>query len=572
MVNLVWVFWGPDDQKCPLRVLLRFVVWGSKKLFLGVSKKINFFYANYSQWREKRQRNPDFKTYKILCFIISARVARLNNFKILASDTKVKVATNEIENVVGITEPMVIDVQGHSCILELYVINHEDHDVLLGLNWFMATGAQFCPSEGFLRFKSELVYLESEEKYFADESTEEVLLSELYTGADSDDIEGETDWPVSAVHSIETVEKLDKDQAREFDELKKDILGNVANSYMDLGENNTFEYKIRLNSDRVVSQRPYRKSIKERDEINEEITKMLNAGIIRPSKSPWSSPILVVPKKDGTKRMCVDYRKVNAITDMEDWPLPIIRDILDRLSGSSFFSALDLRAGYFQCRMSRESIPITAFSTPDAKYEFLRLPFGLRNAVPFFSKTMFHILGHLKFVEIYLDDITIHSPDFSTHMEHIRLVLKELKKANFRINSGKCTWVAREIKILGHIVSKKSVAMDPAKIEAVKNRAVPINLKQVQSYLGLCNYYRRFIENFSKMAAPLFRLLQKDKKFDWDKDCQQSFDLLKEKLTSYPILRHPDMKRPFMLHTDSSGYALGVILAQQDDDGKNLGS
>ena len=182
------------------------------------------------------------------CCIISARVARLNNFKILASDTKVKVATNEIENVVGITEPMVIDVQGHSCILELYVINHEDHDVLLGLNWFMATGAQFCPSEGFLRFKSELVYLESEEKYFADESTEEVLLSELSTGADSDDIEGETDWPVSAVHSIETVEKLDKDQAREFDELKKDILGNVANSCLDLGENNTFEYKIRKKS------------------------------------------------------------------------------------------------------------------------------------------------------------------------------------------------------------------------------------------------------------------------------------------------------------------------------------
>ena len=157
------------------------------------------------------------------CCIISARVARENQFKVLDSEIKIKVATNEVENVVGVTEPMYIDVQGHSCTLELYVINHEDHAVLLGLNWFMATGAQFCPSEGVLRFKSEIVFLESEEKYVGEESTEQILMSELATGADSDDIEGETDWPVSEEHKVEAVEKLNKEQEREFEAVNEEF-------------------------------------------------------------------------------------------------------------------------------------------------------------------------------------------------------------------------------------------------------------------------------------------------------------------------------------------------------------
>ena len=502
------------------------------------------------------------------CSIIATRVAKQYNLEIRSSDVRVRTATNEIEQVEGVTAPMIVNVQGHSCELEMYVICHEDHDVLLGLDWFMATGAQFCPSEGILRFASEVVYLETEEKIQGVDTAEEVLLSEVFTGADSEDIEGDTDWPVDTDHKIETVEELDEKQAKEWEELKKDILGSFAHSYKDLGGAKTQEFKIRLKSDQVVFKHPYRKSMKERDEIKEEIEKMLEAGVIRPSNSAWSSPVLLIPKKDGTKRMCVDYRELNALTEVEDWPLPVIRDILDRLSGSTYFSAIDLKAGYWQLRMEESSIPITAFSTPDAKYEFLRLPFGLRNAPSFFSKVMYQVLGHLSFVEIYLDDVTIHSPDFSTHVSHIRTVLKELRKAGLKVNSTKCTWVARKIKLLGHIISKKSVSMDPVKIEAVKNREAPRNVKQVQSYLGLCNYYRRFIQDFSKIAAPLFRLLQKDKRFVWDDECQKAFDTLKERLTSYPILRHPDPSRQFLLHTDSSGYAIGAILSQVDKDGR----
>ena len=499
------------------------------------------------------------------CCIISARVARENQFKVLDSEIKIKVATNEVENVVGVTEPMYIDVQGHSCTLELYVINHEDHAVLLGLNWFMATGAQFCPSEGVLRFKSEIVFLESEEKYVGEESTEQILMSELATGADSDDIEGETDWPVSEEHKVEAVEKLNKEQEREFEAVKGDIMRRFAKTYMDLGENKTYEFKIRLSSDQVVFQHPYRKSMKERDEIKEEIKKMLEAKVIRQSHSPWSSPVLVIPKKDGSKRMCVDYRKLNAITVTENWPLPVIRDILDRLSGSTWFSALDLRSGYWQIKMARESIPLTAFSTPDGHYEFLRLPFGLKCAPAHFSRVMHQVLGNLAHVEIYLDDLTVHSSTFSEHMMHIKSVLSALKKAGLKVNSAKCTWCAREIKILGHIVSQKSVSMDPSKIEAVKNRIPPRTVKEVQAYLGLCNYYRRFIKDFSKIAAPLFRLLQKDKKWEWTAECQKAFEDLKDALTSYPILRHPDPSKPFILQTDSSGYAIGAILSQVDN-------
>ena len=175
------------------------------------------------------------------------------------------------------------------------------------------------------------------------------------------------------------------------------------------------------------------------------------------------------------------------------------------------------------------------------------------------------VLGNLNFVEIYLDDITIHSKTLEEHVEHILEVLQRLKEANLRLNAEKCTWCAKEIKILGHIVKNNSVSMDPAKIESIKTWNNPKTVKQLQQFLGLCNYYKRFVENFSKIAAPLFKLLKKDNKFDWDDSCQSAFDELKRKLVSYPILRQPDWSKPFLLYTDASGYALGAILSQCDN-------
>ncbi|CAF1138823.1 unnamed protein product [Brachionus calyciflorus] len=192
---------------------------------------------------------------------------------------------------------------------------------------------------------------------------------------------------------------------------------------------------------------------------------MLKARVIRPSKSAWSAPVIMIPKKDGTKRMCIDYRKLNAVTKQVNWPLPVINDIFDRLSGSKWFSALDLKSGYWQVKMSPDSIEKASFSTPDGHYEFLRLPFGLKNAPADFSRIMHQVLGNLNFVEIYLDDITVHSKTFDEHLSHLEIVFKKLREADLKINAEKCTWCAQSLKVLGQIVSKNDISMDPAKIE-----------------------------------------------------------------------------------------------------------
>ena len=195
------------------------------------------------------------------------------------------------------------------------------------------------------------------------------------------------------------------------------------------------------------------------------------------------------------------------------------------------------------------------------------MPFCLKNAPADFSRLMHIILGELSFVDIYLDDITIHSSTFSEHLKHIELVMKKLNEVNLKINLEKCTWCTSEVKILGHLVSHNQFKMDPKKINAISEWNAPKNVKQTQQFLGLANYYRRFVKDFSKIAAPMFNLLKKDTPFVFNKECEEAFEKLKLALTSSPILRPPDFNREFFLYTDASGYALGAVLGQKDDDG-----
>ena len=499
--------------------------------------------------------------------VLSHKIAKIHKFKILESNIKVKVADNEIVQVIGITEPVRIDVHGHTCILEMYVLEHDDHDALLGLSWFMATGAGIFPGEGILRFNDEIIRLEQYNSQDSEDSEYDmILMSELIDDVDVEDIEGDTDWFLLGTHEMKPIEVLDDVQGRKFANLVKYVRPHFANSFADLGACGINRFKINTTVEQTIFLPAYRKSMKEREEIKYEISKMLEAKVIRPSNSAWSAPIILIPKKDGTKRMCVDYRKLNSITVTENWPLPVIRDILDRLNGSNWFSTLDLKSGYWQIEMSPNSIAKTAFSTPDGHYEFLRVPFGLKNAPSHFSRIMHQTLGAFNFVEIYLDDMTIHSKTFEDHIMHVKKVIDALRASNLKINSEKCTWFAKTIKVLGHVVTNSTVSMDPSKVSAIKERDAPKTVKQVQQFLGICNYYRRFIKNFSGICSPLFQLLQKDHKWDWTDTHQKAFDEMKSCLIEYPILRHPDMSKPFLLHTDASGYAIGAILSQKDGD------
>jgi hypothetical protein len=498
--------------------------------------------------------------------IINYNTAVKNNIHLNNTNVMVKTADSSIIPTKGISEPLEVNVNGHLCKLNFIAIDHEDHDILLGLDWFDLTGAGVFPALNLLKFPSENVYLSSNADNRNYSENVDVMLIDI---ADENDIEDDNIWSPNYEFEIKPQCKLTKKEQSLFEAIIGSAQSMFAKDLNDLGPCKVREHKITTKDDDPIYIPPYRKSESEREIIRSEIQDMLEAKIIRKSNSPWSSPCLLVPKKNTKKkRLVIDYRPLNAKTIQQNWPIPRVLDILDRLSGSIWFTVLDLKSGYWQVLMSQESIQKTAFSTADGHYEFLRLPFGLKNAPAEFSRIMFMVLGNLSFVEIYLDDITIHSKTLDEHVEHILEVFSRLKEANLKLNAEKCTWCAKEIKILGHVVKNNSVAMDPAKIESIKNWNNPMNIKQLQQFLGLCNYYKRFVENFSKIASPLFNLLKKDTKYDWDVSCQSSFDELKRILVSYPILRQPDWKRPFLLYTDASGYAIGAILSQCDDENK----
>jgi len=253
----------------------------------------------------------------------------------------------------------------------------------------------------------------------------------------------------------------------------------------------------------------------------------------------------------------------------DTFPLPLIWDVLDRLRGAEWYTMIDLRAGFWQIAVDEESIPLTSFSTPDSKWEFTRVPFGLTNSPSHFCSVVHQVLGKFDFCHIYMDDLTVASPDFDTHCTHIRLVLEALQKANLKINGQKCSWFAKTIKCLGHVVTKTTVSMDPKKVSALKDRLPPTNVKELQCLLGIFGYYRRFVNNFSGIASPLFQLLQKDRVWVWTGVHQQAFDMMIQCLVSYPVLRHPDLNKPFIVHTDASTVAIAGILSQIGDDGQD---
>jgi transposase InsO family protein len=298
--------------------------------------------------------------------------------------------------------------------------------------------------------------------------------------------------------------------------------------------------------------------------VDAEVTKMLEHGVVQPSSSPWSSPIVMVKKKDGSWRFCVDYRKLNSVTHQDAYPLPRIDATLDSLSGAAYFTTLDLASGYWQVEVEEQDKEKTAFSTPKGHFEFNVMPFGLTNAPATFQRLMECVLAGLTGEQclIYLDDIVVFSKTFEEHIARLTNVFQALRQADLTLKLSKCDFAQREVKYLGHIVSAAGVRPDPTKIEAVSTYPVPNNVKELRQFLGLANYYRRFVADYSNVAAPLHKLLTKENGFHWDSNCQSAFDELKNRLVSPPILAFPDFKEKFVLYTDASDSAIGGVLSQ----------
>ena len=335
-----------------------------------------------------------------------------------------------------------------------------------------------------------------------------------------------------------------------------------------LGQTHIVEHEINTGNHKPIKLPPRRIPIFKRNAVDQELDKMLADGIIEPSDSPWSAPICLVKKKDGSCRFCIDFRKLNAVTLKDAYPLPRIDDTLDSLSGSMWFSTLDLASGYWQIKMSEASKKKTAFVTPNrGLFHFKVMPFGLTNAPGSFQRLMEKVLINLTPHKClcYLDDIIILGHTFDVALENLKDVFQRLKEANLKLKPKKCSLFCTTVTYLGHVVSNAGITCDPSKIESVENWPTPSNKTEVRSILGLMGYYRKFIPNFAEIAKPLTRLTRKPARFSWNNECENSFQLLKQCLVMAPILAFPRETGIFLLDTDASLYGIGGILSQIQD-------
>lgn len=369
-------------------------------------------------------------------------------------------------------------------------------------------------------------------------------------------------------------EHLNREEKRELVKALKPF----KDVFFDEGQKLTFthevKHRIETDDDKPIHQKTYKYPYHLRQEVSDQIQKMLESGIIRESSSPWTSPIWVVPKKmdnSGKKkyRIVVDYRKLNEKTPADRYPIPEISEILDRLGKAQYFTVLDLASGFHQIEIEPKDVPKTAFNIDHGKFEFIRMPFGLKNAPATFQRLMDSVLRkHLGIrCFVYMDDIIIFSTSLKEHIKDITMVLQTLREANLKIQCDKSEFLRKEVEFLGHVVTTEGVKPNPRKIEAVANWPMPKTPKELKSFLGTVSYYRRFIPSFATIAKPLTSQLRgKSKIIDYETlDFQNAFKKLKEIMTTDLMLAYPDFDKPFILTTDASNIAIGAVLSQLEE-------
>ena len=341
----------------------------------------------------------------------------------------------------------------------------------------------------------------------------------------------------------------------------------------DIGTTNVIKHKIIPKSSKVVYRRQYRHSEAQHKQIEEEVEKLLDSGVIKESMSPFNSPVLMVPKSEkGKWRFCLDCRYINDLTEDQYFPIPLIDEVMDSLAGSSIFSNMDMTTGYHQVDLDKETSDMCAFSTRKGHYQYTKLPMGLRGSGMTFQKMVTLLLSGMLLTEVlaYLDDCILFSKSISQHMVTLEAVLRRFSEAHLKLKPRKCSLFQEKIVYLGYLVDKSGIRPNPEAIKMIKDLAAPSTVQEVQRFLGKVNYYRKFIPRLAEIAHPLYELTETKGKapFVWGVVHQSAFDQIKEILCSGQVMGHPDMRKDFVLDVDASDYALGAELSQEDAEGR----
>lgn len=332
----------------------------------------------------------------------------------------------------------------------------------------------------------------------------------------------------------------------------------------------TGELKLRLNKNDVVYYRPYRLAPIEKEKVDKIIQELLEKGIIRESESPFASPVILVKKKDGCDRMCVDFRALNRMLEKDRYPLPLIEDQLDKLGKARFFISLDMKNGFHQIPIANESIKYTAFVTPGGHYEFLKMPFGICNGPAVFQRAITKAIEHLKFLLVYIDDILIPCCTIDEGLNYLERTIRALSTTGFTINLNKCKFFVEEIEYLGRHISHEGIRPSEAKVSALMNSPVPKNIKQVRQFMGLASYFRKFIPNFAVRTACITKLTGQNQKWEWGPEQVAARDYVIQHLSSKPLLTVFDPNLVTELYTDASSLGYGAILVQIADNTKKV--
>ncbi|KAL0560646.1 hypothetical protein IC582_001055 [Cucumis melo] len=449
-----------------------------------------------------------------------------------------------------------IEIAGHVIEVTLIVLDMLDFDVILGMDWLAANHASIDCS------RKEVTFNPPSLASFKFKGGESKSLPQVISAIRASKLLSQGTWGILA----SVVDTREADVSLSSEPVVRDYPDVFPEELPGLPPHREVEFAIELEPGTVpISRAPYRMAPAELKELKVQLQELLDKGFIRPSVSPWGAPVLFVKKKDGSMRLCIDYRELNKVTVKNRYPLPRIDDLFDQLQGATVFSKIDLRSGYHQLRIKDEDIPKTAFRSRYGHYEFIVMSFGLTNALAVFMDLMNRVFREFldTFVIVFIDDILIYSKTEAEHEEHLRMVLQTLRDNKLYAKFSKCEFWLKQVSFLGHVVSKAGVSVDPAKIEAVTGWTRPSTVSEVRSFLGLAGYYRRFVENFSRIATPLTQLTRKGAPFVWSKACEDSFQTLKQKLVTAPVLTVPDGSGSFVIYSDASKKGLGCVLMQQ---------